>query len=478
MTERDRKQALAAVGGLVLVGAVLRLSGLGERGFWYDELRTLLASRLDLIPMVGERLTAGHPPVFFLLTWSLLRLLGESEVLLRLPAALGGIGAIPASYLLTARLGAGRAAALLAAALVACNPLQIELSRVARPYSLVVLVSLLSSALLARSDGEPAERGHGAVLFAALTLLGLGLHASAFLVLVAQLLFLLVRKEPRWPPAAAGASVAAAVAAAGAFAGRFVEPGAPLNWVPPFSWRTLLVLPDTLLLDLRLSGGGAWSRALLGATLLGVLILAVAGGRTRREGVRTRLLAWLALGPILLVLPSSLADLDLLQVPRYFATSGVAVLVLAACGVTAVGAGWARTGVAVLLVLASLFGCFLQIRHPQLIDWRAVARIVEHHRRSGDEVVLLARFPGQRVVVEHYLGEEVTLLSPPGVVSAGDSAPSEGAPGIWLAAAPERLAELEGSGSKATAPLLARYSYRRGHDVSPGALLYLWGRKP
>lgn len=139
-------RTLGALLAVTALGAVLRLSALDGEGFWYDELRTLLASRKDLVPMIGERLVAGHPPLFFGLSWLLVHVVGESELLLRLPSALAGTAAVPVAYLVASGRGS-RGVGLLGAGLVALSPAQLDLARVARPYAPLVLVALLSTAV-------------------------------------------------------------------------------------------------------------------------------------------------------------------------------------------------------------------------------------------------------------------------------------------------------------------------------------------
>ena len=74
---RRRYLLLAAV---LVVAAALRLLPLGLDSFWLDETTTARASSLAFGDMLVNRARAGHPPLFFVLTWLLARLPGPPEV--------------------------------------------------------------------------------------------------------------------------------------------------------------------------------------------------------------------------------------------------------------------------------------------------------------------------------------------------------------------------------------------------------------
>jgi len=84
--------------------------------------------------------------------------LGDSEIVLRLPSVLAGIMAIPVLYALGARLFDWKTG-ILAAFLLAVNPIHVEYSQAARAYTLLVLMSGLSSLFFLRlMDDEPRIR--------------------------------------------------------------------------------------------------------------------------------------------------------------------------------------------------------------------------------------------------------------------------------------------------------------------------------
>src|SRR5215211_3079568 len=141
--------------GIVLLGALLRLVGLGSRSLWldegaeYDVIRGSLGHVFDRI--VDREST---PPLSYLYEWACAKVIGTSEFALRLPFALLGIALVPVMYLAARALGGGRRAGLIAAALTACNPMLVWHAQDARAYTPLAL--LLAGTILALARGRRA----------------------------------------------------------------------------------------------------------------------------------------------------------------------------------------------------------------------------------------------------------------------------------------------------------------------------------
>jgi hypothetical protein len=141
-----RTLALAVLALIVLFGAYLRFHGLGTRSLWLDEFATWHVSQMPLGESLGWQPELTKPPLYQLSLRCLTDDPHPSEWQLRLPAALCGVLAIAAAAWL-GRLAGGWVTACALAALVACNPFQIEYSQEARAYSMMVLGCTLSIAL-------------------------------------------------------------------------------------------------------------------------------------------------------------------------------------------------------------------------------------------------------------------------------------------------------------------------------------------
>jgi uncharacterized membrane protein len=154
---------------------------------------------------------AQHPPLFYAAELGVVRLFGDSLLAWRLLPAIFGVLCIPAAYALARELFPDRRAALLAAALVAVSPIGRIYSEQAREYSLMTLLTLITTWAVVRAARIPRWRWwalYGVVAAA-------GLYASPFIayVLAAHGVFALAAmRRSGWTVFARwGTAVAAAV---------------------------------------------------------------------------------------------------------------------------------------------------------------------------------------------------------------------------------------------------------------------------
>ena len=168
---------------IVAFAGYLRFDGFGVRSLWLDEFSTWHVSRLDL----GESLRWAPERTIAPLYQLSLRLLSSdphpSEWVLRFPAACAGTLAVAALALLGWRLG-GFMVGVSAALLLAFAPLQIEYSQEARPYSMLVLGSIVSVLLWERLLDKPRLAGWFAYVL--VTLLCMHAHVLAVFLVLAQ----------------------------------------------------------------------------------------------------------------------------------------------------------------------------------------------------------------------------------------------------------------------------------------------------
>ena len=159
----------AVVVGLValtLVALVLRIPRLGE-SLWYDEIAAWRDYGLLVRDSgIGAILASYHDPanhvLHTFLTWvSSVLLPGSSpEVVLRLPALLFSLGAVPATFLLGRRIASTRVG-LFAAALAAVVPVAVLEGTNARGYSMMIFfAAIVTERFMALLD----DRGTGAIL--------------------------------------------------------------------------------------------------------------------------------------------------------------------------------------------------------------------------------------------------------------------------------------------------------------------------
>jgi uncharacterized membrane protein len=192
---RVRRNAVFPLVAL-LVAFCLLIIHLGEKSLWVDELFTAeltYHSFGEIVADVGQDL---HPPLYFWAIRSWSALAGTSEVALRLPSVLVALLGLWLTWRLGIRI-VGRQAADVGLAVLACSPLFIEFSRMARYYTWVLTLGVLATLWLV----DALERGHWRSWLAYSVAVALGLftsYLSATLVLAHGLAVVLGR---RWGPA-------------------------------------------------------------------------------------------------------------------------------------------------------------------------------------------------------------------------------------------------------------------------------------
>ena len=210
---RARSRAFWAVAGMTALAAALRFSTLGLQSYHHDEIvtasRILRGSFWHAMSAVGAGESA--PPLYYALAWLWTQLTGTGEVGLRSISALAGVATVPVAYLIAAELSrlnadcavdppiAGSTAqsaqrtGVVAAALVAVNPMLLWYSQEARAYALFSLLTAISLLYFVRALRHGRRRdltGWGVA-----SALALATHYFAVFPVAAEGLWLLRRRR-------------------------------------------------------------------------------------------------------------------------------------------------------------------------------------------------------------------------------------------------------------------------------------------
>lgn len=131
---------------ILLLACLLRIVNLNQ-SFWLDEAAQVIESSRPLSQQL-DLAADFHPPLFHLILhfWMYL---GKSEVWVRLPSVLFGVGSLILLYKL-ARVFFGEKESLIASLFLSISPYHIWYSQEARPYMLFVFLSLLSTLMLVK----------------------------------------------------------------------------------------------------------------------------------------------------------------------------------------------------------------------------------------------------------------------------------------------------------------------------------------
>ena len=193
---RSRSRTFWIVAGLTAVAAALRFATLGLQSYHHDEIVT--ASRIlrdgfwHAMDAVG--FSESAPPLYYAGAWAWTQVTGTGEVGLRSFSALAGVATVPVAYLLGAELSSRRSG-LLAAALVAVNPMLVWYSQEARAYALFVLLTAISLLYFVRTLDRGSRRD--SLAWGIASALALATHYFAFFPIAAEALWLLRRRGRR-----------------------------------------------------------------------------------------------------------------------------------------------------------------------------------------------------------------------------------------------------------------------------------------
>jgi len=390
-----RSRTFWIVAGLTALGAVLRFATLGDQAYHHDEIVT--ASRVLRVgfghAMDAVGFSESAPPLYYALAWLWTQVTGNGEWGLRFLSALAGVATIPVAYLLGRELRGARAG-VIAAALVAFNPMLLWYSQEARAYALLGLFCALSLLYCVRALRDGERRNF--VWWGVFSALALATHYFAVFPLVAEVV-LLARRRGRailsglW-------IVALAVAALAPLAIHQMSYG-HAEWIGKFSLgHRLAEVGITYMVGETgdiIGRTEQWPPALVPLALAAaafVLLLARGTRSERRAAFVPLAVVAAAVGiPLLLAILSAGKDFVL---ARNLLPALVPLLVAVAVALSTERARRLGTALAVVLVAYSLAFSIHASTSPglQRPDWRAVA---EH----------LGEPDGPRATVTWVLGE-------------------------------------------------------------------------
>jgi mannosyltransferase len=192
-----RAGALWALAFLTALGAAMRFASIDVQSFHHDEVitaaRVIPGSFGDMLHAVKS--SESNPPLYYVLAWDWAKAFGTGEVGLRSLSALFGVLTVPIAYCIGAEL-ASRRAGLIAAALIAVNPMLIWYSQEARSYAVLVFFCAVSLLFFARA--LRTRRGRDLALWALASALALCSHYFAVFAVGIEAAWLLVALRSRW----------------------------------------------------------------------------------------------------------------------------------------------------------------------------------------------------------------------------------------------------------------------------------------
>jgi 4-amino-4-deoxy-L-arabinose transferase-like glycosyltransferase len=370
--ERSKPLAFLALGAVVAAAALLRFWTLGLQGLWYDEAMTgwlLRGTPGQLLGAIPH--TESTPPLYYLIAWGWVRVFGDTEVGLRSLSALAGVATVVAVFA-AGRLLASRRVGLVAAALVAVNPLLVWYSQEARAYALLVLAVAVSLWLFARARERPTPGR--LVAWSLAGALALSTHYFAVFVLAPEALMLLADRRPRlrWRLLAM-----AIVAATGlGLVGLVRAQRHHAHWIETVPLRTRIdEIVQQFLVGFQPPAGRTAVLIAGAAVVVAVVLLAVRALGAERRGAAVA--AVIGITGVGLPLLFTLGGVDYLDTRNVIGALAPLAIVVAA-GLGSRRAGIAGLGATVVLLALSVFLVVRMADDPnaQRPAWNRVAAVL------------------------------------------------------------------------------------------------------
>lgn len=394
--------------GVVLttvVGAIPRLWALGRASLWLDEIYTDTrreASFFDSLELILDNPT--QTPFYFMVNylWP-----NGGETALRMPAALMGIAGIPLLMWVIVRLYQRHDWALLAGALLAVNPYHVWLSRTARPYPLVFLLTLVISYFFLRLLAGERTRFN----WVGFTLTSMAAYLTHYyllgLPLAQYVLFAFILRGQRgffrrWFRAQLIAGIPLLMWVFALWQREIVSVG--IGWIPKPGLRDPLLTFWNLAIGY--DGGVRWFAVPgLAAAFIGFVVGLVYAGRSLKVNRADFYWFWLVVAPFIAVFLVSVLFYPL-YVDRYFVIILPPVLLFMIQGWDRwLGRRWVV--VPVLLVMLAGVGSIvvtLDKGIDEREDWRGATSYVAANRQPGDG--LLVETPIHVVAMRRYMGDD------------------------------------------------------------------------
>jgi hypothetical protein len=188
---------LWALAGLTGIGIAVRFASLGVQSYHHDEVitvaRVIPGSFLHMLREVRD--SESNPPLYYVLAWGWAKAFGTGEVGIRSLSALFGVATVPVAFL-AAREALNARAGLIAAAIVAVNPMLIWYSQEARSYEMLVFFGALSLLFFLRALRR--REGRDLAFWALASAGALCSHYFAVFAVAIEAAWLLVALRSRW----------------------------------------------------------------------------------------------------------------------------------------------------------------------------------------------------------------------------------------------------------------------------------------
>lgn len=120
----------------ISAGIVLRINGIFTTGIWYDEALPFAAARLPFWSMLEATKFTDAPPLWDLIVWCNVRILGQNEIALRLPSLIASVCTIWLAYKVSGEFLLNNLERAVLMIFICLLPYQIWMAQDGRSYAL------------------------------------------------------------------------------------------------------------------------------------------------------------------------------------------------------------------------------------------------------------------------------------------------------------------------------------------------------
>ena len=378
---------------ILLLGIILRLVFINRESFWYDEVLTALSMKLSFFEMIRDRMAAGHSPLYFIIVYPIVRLLGNNELILRLPSAIASVASIYVFYLLAKKLFADRRTVSISTLFFSMSALNIYFSYEARMYSFCVLFVILSFYYLLRSLDENDVTLW--IYYTSSTAFAVYLSAVTIPVILSQAAYVIIRRKKWLAFLISMASVAILYAPMALYYMKLKKLGF-IEWLGPVTIRTFTeFLNGFAFKPIPLVG---WPKfyvsfmeyASLFAGLIifiGIMIALIKAWKNKRIDEYPRaaifLLIWLVV-PIFLEYLYTILKQPMLGPKRYIIVLSPAFYMLLGLAIKQISKEWLKdlTAIVLIILFSVTLITFFNVQTRE--DWRGAISYIDKSLRSGE----------------------------------------------------------------------------------------------
>jgi len=379
---------------IIFLGGFLRIYDLGAESIWHDEVSSIEQAKQNLSEVIRTALdTHNSPPLYFITLHYQMLLFGSSETAVRFPSAIFGILSLFFIYKLGCQLF-NKKIGLISSFLLAISTFAIYYSQDARPYSLFLLMTLLSFYFfiqILKINSKWYYLGYSLA-----NILLLYSHLFGLFVVITQIIYFAIfwKKYRQQRLKFAGvqvASVLASIPLVILVVTRFYETtewGGSIGWIAEPSFMSMVhTFTD-------FAGDYIMMAIFLVLFLIGLFSLLKREGRwTFRfdsSGELVLLLMWLSF-PIIIPFALSMI-LTPMYVNRYLISALPAFLVLAAKGTGSFPDIKVTYILLFIITILSIILLGAYYSEPTKEQWRETAEFIEYRAQADDVIILCADY--------------------------------------------------------------------------------------